>query len=392
MGGGTGTEFAAAPPGRSPRRWRSAAGRTRTRAVPGAGSRAWSPLRRRSARDAAQDLARGCTGAIAAVTASAAFCSRRSLRAAPGCAGTGSRSGAAPDRARVPRHSPRQGGRRLRAAVVHVDGPAWRGKGPAPSRITAACRQPLKHEAAHAAPATDRAERLARLVCYLGVTEPGQRRARRFAAPRAQLFHALAERARIGRPLGGSRRPGAASATARTRHHPQFQSRRRRHPGPATSATLLATPAVDRAIAAILVSQVRGLLWARRSSAPPPDVDIDLLEDVFRLRAIPVDTQHHGGQMQARPLVDVAKAARSPTPAPARSRESWRLRSVQSMTALTIDPELGSVGRRGLPPVQRLEVTQELNSTAEATCDLQRFRRRRQGRLLRSLQRGDIVG
>ena len=60
---------------------------------------------------------------------------------------------------------------------------------------------------------------------------------------------------------------------------------------------------------AMLVSQVSGWLWAAsKLLRRAPDVDVHLLQDVFGLGAVPVDTQHHGEQMRAGPLVERGKS------------------------------------------------------------------------------------
>ena len=81
---------------------------------------------------------------------------------------------------------------------------------------------------------------------------------------------------------------------------------------------LAAAQAVDRAVAGDAGEPGQGLALRRIEAARrPPDVDVHLLQDVFGLGSVPVDTQHHREQMRAGALVKrgkcrtVAEAARA---------------------------------------------------------------------------------
>ena len=194
----------------------------------------------------------------------------------------------------------------LGAAVVH-----GQSLGAAPSsRCTRALQAALEREQRAPHPRLDRAERLAQLLGHLGMAEAlveGERDA--LPLQRAELVHALAERPRIGRPAQQVERAGrcvghgvvhvvvlgVGAAGGGTL-------------GLQSGLRLLAPQAVDGAVAGDAGQPGEGLALGRVEAARgAPDVDVDLLEDVLGLRAIPVDTQHHGEQMRAGALVERGK-------------------------------------------------------------------------------------
>ena len=149
------------------------------------------------------------------------------------------------------------------------------------------------------------------VVWRLGVAEAlVEREGDALPLQRTEPVHALAERARIGRPAQQVERAGrivghgvvhvfvlavgAASGGGTLGLQPGLG--------------LPPTQAVDGAVAGDAGQPGEGLALCRIEAARgAPDVDVDLLEDVLGLGAIPVDTQHHGVQMRAGALVERGK-------------------------------------------------------------------------------------
>jgi hypothetical protein len=190
------------------------------------------------------------------------------------------------------------------AAVVHVTG---RCALAAHGGIEAALQR--RQRAAH--PRLDGAERLAHLGRDFGVAEPleeGEGDALPLA--RRELFHARRERTRLGSPAQQIERAGrfvghgvvhvvvlAVAALARWSG------------GAHLGLGLQAAQAVDGAVARNAREPREGLALRRVEAARrPPDVDVHLLQDVFGLGSVPVDTQHDGEQMRAGPLVERGKS------------------------------------------------------------------------------------
>ena len=161
-------------------------------------------------------------------------------------------------------------------------------------------------------PRLDGAERLA----HLGRrprrgSGPGRTRARRSAAALADSLsmQAASERASAAR-LSRSSGPGDSSATvsytsSSSLSRPSLEASAGAHLG----LGLQAAQAVDGAVARDAREPREGLALRRVEAARrPPDVDVHLLQDVFGLGPVAVDTQHDGEQMRARPLVERGKS------------------------------------------------------------------------------------
>ena len=121
-------------------------------------------------------------------------------------------------------------------------------------------------------------------------------------------MHAASARASAAR-LSRSSGPGASSATvsytsSSSLSRPSIAGRRC-----ASGLGLAAPQAVDGAVARD-AREPRQRLALRRVEAArgAPDVDVHLLQDVFGLGPVAVDTQHDREQMRARPLVERGKS------------------------------------------------------------------------------------
>src|SRR4051794_26595590 len=160
-------------------------------------------------------------------------------------------------------------------------------------------------------PRLDGAERLAHLARDFGVAEALEERERdALALAWRELVHARRERAGIGGPAQQIERAGrlirhgvvhvvvlgvaAAAGWSGSAH---------------LGLGLLAAQAVDGAVARNAREPREGLTLRRVEAARrPPDVDVHLLQDVFGLGSIAVDTQHDSEQMRARALVERGKS------------------------------------------------------------------------------------
>ena len=204
-----------------------------------------------------------------------------------------------------------------------------------------------QQRAAH--PRLDGAERLAHLVGDLGVAQALVERERDALPLRAlracpcTRASARASAARLSRSSG----PGASSATVSYTSSSSCVGVAGGGARRCTWGWVCSRRRLSMArLRAMLVSQVSGWLCAAsKLLRRAPDVDVHLLQDVFGLGAVPVDTQHHGEQMRARPLVERGKSRTIAEPARASRRDRSWLRSVQSAAGLTMDAELRS-GRR----------------------------------------------